>query len=95
MKQDIRILNEISEKHSLVILVHGLEGIIYVTRIRELYKVGSNTFSKRKSELIELNLLIEKKEPEFPFRIVYELTSKGRKVAEHLKLIHEIMESES
>lgn len=81
-----------SGKYGAAMLIHALDGPIYVTQLRWIYRFSAETFANRRRELIELELFIEKKEEEFPFRVFYELTSKGRQIAEHLRAIQQILE---
>lgn len=94
MKSGLRILNFLERKYAAVLLTHGLNEPIYITKMRELYRIGSDTFGARRDELIKLNLIVEDREKGFPFRVLYKLTTKGRKVAEHLWAIQRILEEE-
>ena len=52
---------------------------------------GSGVVQDRVKELKEVDLLTEKKEDRRPFRIMVELTPRGRAVAEKLREIEEIL----
>lgn len=81
-----------SGKYGAAMLIHALDSPIYVTQLRWIYRFSAETFAHRKEELVELGLLVEKKEEDFPFRILCELTPKGRRIAEHLRAIQQILE---
>lgn len=93
MKSDIDLLNFLSAQFVAVILVAGLDGPLYATRMQKDYNISSSTWNRQKKHLIAFGLIkdIKVMEARPPYIVEFPLTEKGRKVAEHLKEIYKIM----
>jgi DNA-binding MarR family transcriptional regulator len=91
MKEKYRVLSE-TEQYILLYLISIKEGVA-VKEIYEGMKLSPNSVTQALNKLLNEGFLVEKREEVFPRRILIYLSEKGRKIAQLLLQIQEIIKS--
>nr|WP_176705377.1 MarR family transcriptional regulator [Sulfolobus sp. NOB8H2] len=91
MKENYRVLSE-TEQYILLYLIGIKEGVA-VKEIYEEMKLSPNAVTQAVNKLLNEGLLIEKREEVFPRRRLIYLSDKGRKVAQLLLQMQEIIKA--
>ncbi|QXJ30358.1 transcriptional regulator, SarA/Rot family [Saccharolobus shibatae] len=89
MKENYRVLSE-TEQYILLYLISVKEGVA-VKEIYEEMKLSPNAVTLAVNKLINEGILIEKREEVFPRRRLVYLSEKGKKIAQLLLQVQEIM----
>ncbi len=74
-----------------ILLVLLKQGPIPTTVLSGMLAKGSGTTINKLGKLIDQGLVKDRREDAFPRRRILELTDRGRRVAEHLKAIDDIL----
>jgi MarR family. len=91
MKEKYRVLGE-TEQYILLYLVSVKEGVA-VKEIYEEMKLSPNAVTQAVNKLLNEGFLVEKREEIFPRRRIIYLSEKGRKIAQLLLQVQEIIKS--
>jgi DNA-binding MarR family transcriptional regulator len=91
MKEKYRVLGE-TEQYILLYLISIKEGVA-VKEIYEKMKLSPNAVTQAVNKLLNEGFLVEKREEVFPRRRLIYLSEKGRKIAQLLLQIQEIIKS--
>ncbi len=84
-------LSKLEEKHVLTILYVLRSGPMQKTILTDSVTNSSDTVKKRVDLLVDLGLVVEKKEVQRPFRKMVALTDKGRLIADLVTQINMLM----
>lgn len=84
-------LEVLEQKHAMKVLVYLLENDMYKRELTSKITVGSCSIQSRVEDLAEMELITEEVQKTKPFRKVLSLTDKGRKVAELVKEIENLL----
>jgi DNA-binding MarR family transcriptional regulator len=91
MKEKYRVLGE-TEQYILLYLISIKEGVA-VKEIYEEMKLSPNSVTQALDKLLNEGFLVEKREQVFPRKRLIYLSEKGRKIAQLLLQIQEIIKS--
>ena len=84
-------LEVLEQKHAMKVLVYLLENDMYKGELTSKITVGSASVQSRVAELVEKDLVREEMQKVKPFRKILSLTDKGRRVAELVKEIENLL----
>ncbi|QIW23603.1 MarR family transcriptional regulator [Sulfolobus sp. S-194] len=91
MKENYHVLSE-TEQYILLYLISIKEGVA-VKEIYEEMKLSPNAVTQAVNKLLNEGLLIEKREEVFPRKRLIYLSDKGRKIAQLLLQMQEIIKA--